>query len=189
MSEENHILSAILVAAILLCLAAVLTQRHKTRKIMKRLNRMLDSALDGSFIQDSFDESLLSSVESRFNQYLNASGISARNTAAEKEKIKELLADISHQTKTPIANILLYLQLLEEQDLPKEAMDQVAALRAQGEKLNFLISSLVKLSRLETGVFTLHPVFGNIAPMLEEVTEQFEGKAVDHEDHRNLWGF
>lgn len=145
---------------------------------MKTLNQMLDRAMDGSFSENTFNESLLSSVESRLNRYLTASTVSARNLKTEKKKIKELLADISHQTKTPIANILLYAQLLEEQEVPEESMDCIAALRGQAEKLNFLIFALVKLSRLETGVFKLHPVSNTIAPMLDEVAGQFIPKAM-----------
>ena len=181
MNEWNLVPLVFALAAILLSLAAVLFQRHKIRKIMKTLNRMLDSAMDASFTEHSFDESLLSSVESRMNRYLTASAVSARNLAAEKEKIKELMADISHQTKTPITNILLYAQLLEEQELAKENIDLVTALRGQAEKLSFLIASLVKLSRLETGVFTLHPVLNAIAPFLEETAEQFAPKAARKE--------
>lgn len=181
MGEWNLVFVGIASAGILLCLTAVVWEHHKTRAIMKKLNQMLDSAINGSFTEHSYDESLLSSVESRMNRYLTASAVSARNVAAEKEKIKELLADISHQTKTPIANILLFAQLLEEQELPEESKDCITALRGQAEKLNMLIASLVKLSRLETGVFTLHPIVNAVAPMLEEVTEQFAPKAVEKE--------
>lgn len=181
MNEYNLVLFVIALAAILLGTAIVLIQRHKTRKILKSLNQMLNSALDGSFEEQCFDESLLSSVETRLNRYLTASMVSARNLTIEKEKIKELLADISHQTKTPIANILLYAQLLEEQELPKESIECVTALRGQAEKLNFLIASLVKLSRLETGVFTLHAVTNAVDPVLKETVEQFLSKAVQKE--------
>lgn len=177
MNDGNSLLLLFALAVILLCAALVLLERRNTRNVMKRLSQMLDSTMDGSFAEHTFDESLLSSVESRFNQYLAASSVSARNLAAEKEKIKELLADISHQTKTPIANILLYAQLLEEQNLPEESVVCVEALRGQAEKLSFLIAALLKLSRLETGVITLHPVLNDIAPMVEEAANQLAPKA------------
>lgn len=177
MNEWTLVPIAGVLGSISLCIAVVLFQHYKTKKIMKTLNQMLDDALDGSFTEHHFDESLLSSVECRLNRYLTASAVSARNLTTEKEKIKELLADISHQTKTPIANILLYSQLLEEQKLPEESMDCVVALRGLAEKLSFLIASLVKLSRLETGVFTLHPISRAIAPMLEEAAGQLAPKA------------
>lgn len=181
MNEWNLVLFVIALAAILICLAILLLEHRRTKRIMKMLNQMLDCAIDGSFAENTFDESLLSAVESRLNRYLTASAVSAHNLTAEKEKIKELLADISHQTKTPIANILLYAQLLEEHNLPEESMTCAAAMRGQAEKLSFLIASLVKLSRLEIGIFTLHPVSNAIAPMLEAAAEQFAPKAAQKE--------
>ena len=144
---------------------------------MNRMNLMLDLAIDGSFTENTFDESLLSAMESRLNRYLSASVVSERNLASEKEKIKEMLADISHQTKTPIANILLYSQLLEEQELSKESKEYVEKLEGQAEKLSFLITSLVKLSRLESGVFVLNPAVNPIMPMLMDVEMQSADKA------------
>lgn len=181
MIEWEPVPIAVSLASVLLCIVIVLFEHRKTKRTIKTLSQMLDDALNGSFTEHLFDESLLSSVECRLNCYLTASAVSARNLTAEKEKIKELLADISHQTKTPIANILLYAQLLEEQQLPEESMDCVAALRGQAEKLSFLIASLVKLSRLETGVFTLHPIPRAIDPMLEETAEQLAPKAAQKE--------
>ena len=179
--NEGNLFMIISMITILLSLAIVLLEHRKTKRMMKTLNQMLDCAIDGSFAEETFDESLLSAVESRLNQYLTASSVSAHHLMTEKEKIKELLADISHQTKTPIANILLYAQLLEEQNLPEESETCVAALRGQAGKLNFLIASLVKLSRLEIGVFTLYPVPNSIASMLEEAVKQFAPKAAKKE--------
>lgn len=177
----NNISILTVPAVILLCLTVLAIQHYRTEKLMKTLHQMLDQAIDGSFTEGRYDETMLSSLESRLNRYLTASVVSARNLQTEKEKIKELLADISHQTKTPISNILLYAQLLEEQDLPEESAGCVSALRGQAEKLSFLIAALVKLSRLETGVFTLQPVPHEISPMLEEAAGQFMAGAEEKE--------
>lgn len=73
----------------------------RTKKVMDTIDQMLSSAAEGSFSESSFDESQLSSLETRFAHYLSASAVSARNIAAQEERIKTLIADISHQTKTP----------------------------------------------------------------------------------------
>ena len=88
---------------------------------MKTLNTMLEQAMDGNYTESSFDESMLSALETRFAQYLSASAASAQNVTEEKDRIKELIGDISHQTKTPIANLLLYTELLQEENLSPEA--------------------------------------------------------------------
>ena len=100
------------IVIILLCFlaaaAVVLWERRKVRKTMEEIERMLDVAMTGSFSEITFDESQLSALETKFAHYLSAAEASSRNMAQEKDKIKSLIADISHQTKTPIANLLLY---------------------------------------------------------------------------------
>ena len=165
---------AIIAASVLLAAGSILYYRRRTRRILHNLNRMLDIAMQGDFTEDSFDESLLSALESKLAHYLAASTVSARNVAAEKEKLKALIGDISHQTKTPIANILLYTQLLAEQPGNRDCLD---ALEGQTRKLQSLIEALVKTSRLESGVIALHPVPGNLLPVLESAIAQLAPKA------------
>ena len=138
------------------------------------MNRMLDIAMRGNFTEDSFDESLLSALESKLAHYLAASTVSARNVQAEKDKLKALIGDISHQAKTPIANILLYTQLLSEQPENRGCLE---ALEGQTKKLQSLIDALVKTSRLESGVTALRPVPGKLLPMLESAVSQLAPKA------------
>lgn len=169
------------VVIILICIAAsvtvVLLYRRHTVKTIRFLDKMIDKAIDGTFTEENIDESMLSSVEAKLARYLTSSELSAKNVAAEKERIKELISDISHQTKTPIANILLYTELLKEQGLDEQAMSCAQETADQAEKLSFLIISLVKLSRLETGVFTLSPKKNSFMPMLEEIYRQYLPKA------------
>ena len=167
----------ILAAAIVLCAAAVWCERRKTRRALEKLNEMLTDAMRGDFTEDSFDETLLSALESKLAHYLAASTVSAWNVSTEKEKLKTLIGDISHQTKTPIANLLLYSELLMEETMPASAKANVEALYKQSEKLRFLIDSLVKLSRLENGIISLSPQQAALQPLLESVVEQYTAKA------------
>ena len=164
----------ILAAAIVLCAAAVWCERRKTRRTLEKLNEMLTDAMQGDFTEDSFDETLLSALESKLAHYLAASTVSARNVSTEKEKLKTLIGDISHQTKTPIANILLYAQLLREQPGNTVCLD---ALDAQTKKLQSLIDALVKTSRLESGVIALRPKPGALQDVLSSAVSQLEPKA------------
>lgn len=169
----------VIVAAVLSAVAVVVWNRWRTRQLLKRLDDMLEKAITQGFAQEDYDESLLSAVEAKLARYLASSTVSARNLQAEKDKIKTLIADISHQTKTPLANVLLYAQLLSEQPLPEESRACVTALEGQAEKLQSLIEALVKTSRLESGVLALHPQSASLAPMLEEAVAQFVPKAAE----------
>ncbi|MBD5161955.1 MAG: HAMP domain-containing histidine kinase [Oscillibacter sp.] len=172
-------MAPVLITAAILALLAALWSFWHARRTMERLEEMLDKAIQGGFSEEHFDESRLSRMETRLAHYLSAAAISAGNVAAEKEKIKSLIADISHQTRTPLANILLYTQLLAERDLTGEVRGYVSALEEQTEKLQSLMDALVKMSRLETGVLTLHPVNGPLFPMLEGAVRQFVPKAAE----------
>lgn len=165
---------AIMAVSVLFGCGIAFWYRQRTRRILESMNRMLDVAMRGDFTEDSFDESLLSALESKLAHYLAASTVSARNVQAEKDKLKALIGDISHQTKTPIANILLYTQLLSEQPENRGCLE---ALEGQTKKLQSLIDALVKTSRLESGVIVLRPVPGKLLPMLESAVSQLAPKA------------
>ena len=130
----------ILAAAIVLCAAAVWCERRKTRRTLEKLNEMLTDAMRGDFTEDSFDETLLSALESKLAHYLAASTVSARNVSTEKEKLKTLIGDISHQTKK--------LQSLIEALVKTSRLESgVIALRPEPGALQDVLSSAV--SQLE----------------------------------------
>lgn len=161
-----------------LLLAAIiaLTDFILRRRSLKRMYDMIQSAIDGTFQANNFDESLHAAVESKLGEYLSASETQKEKVSAEQDKIKTLIADISHQTKTPIANLLLYTELLEEEE-GGENSETVALLESQVKKLDFLIQSLVKLSRLETGILVLHPERNEVLCLLKEAEKQYAVKA------------
>ena len=166
-------------AALAAALAVVAYDRWRTARTVRRLDDMLTSAMNDSFSEQNFDESRLSALESRLARYLAASALSRRNVREQKDQISALISDISHQTKTPVANLQLYAQLLSEQPLTPQGKDCAAAISAQADKLQTLIEALVKTSRLETGILALHPQPGEIAPVVERSAAQYAPKAAE----------
>lgn len=163
--------------AMLLALLVVLLERRRTAGLMDRLDKMLTEAMEGGFPGESFNESRLSSLESRLAQYLAAAQDSAVNLKNQRDQINSLVSHISHQTRTPVANLKLYSQLLEEQTLEPQATDCARAISAQTEKLESLMDAMVKSSRLETGIIVLHPERRSIGPVLSRAVEQYMPKA------------
>lgn len=161
------------IIVLLVSISMVLYNKYQVNKIMKHLYGMLESAINGNFTETTYDESKMSALEVKLHQYLRESETSSKNLKKEKEKIDSLISDISHQTKTPIANILLYSQLLMEKNLSKEAEQCADQIMSQTEKLNFLIGSLIKTSRLENGIITVLPQANNISSLLDAIHKQF----------------
>lgn len=78
--------------------------------------------------------------------------------AREKEQIKTFISDISHQIKTPVAAANTFAQLLCDEELSQEERSEyIATLQTSLEKLTFLTNSLIKMSRLESGIISLKP--------------------------------
>lgn len=147
------------------------------RRTVRRLDRMLSTAIDGGFGEESFDESAPSALESRMARFLNGSARSLRGVQRQRESIQRLLSDISHQTKTPLANLKLYSSLLMEEELTPRQREQAQVILQQSEKLSFLIETLVKLSRLETDVLAVTPKSQPLSPLLERAASQAKAAA------------
>ena len=151
------------------------------RQTMERLEEMLDSAMDGTFEENDYNETELSRLESRWKQYVASTQRALEETRREREDMKALVSDISHQTKTPLANILLYGELLEEKAADKEERRLARQILGQTKKLEFLIQALVKMSRLESGILEIQPRKQSLRPLLEGVAETFGPRAGEKE--------
>ncbi len=147
------------------------------RRVEERLDKMLEDGINGTFEESDYDESQLSRLEAKWYRYLTSSKMSHRKIEQEREHLKELVSDISHQTRTPISNILLYTQLLGEQQLDEQSRRMIDEIRRQSEKLEFLIQTLVKTSRLETGTFQLSPKKNDIDSIITSAIRQLAPKA------------
>lgn len=168
----------ILIVVIVVLAVLVGIMYVRTSNMMSRLEDMIDRAIDNTFSESSFNEKKLSKLESKMYRYLSAGSTSLRQINQEKERIKTFIADISHQTKTPIANILLYAQLLKEApDLGEGTRQIVSQIETQTEKLNFLIASLVKTSRLENGIIAVAPKQNHVGELLRQLDHEYASGA------------
>ena len=117
-----------------------------------------------------------------------------REILEEKNTLKELVSDISHQTKTPIANIKLYLEMIEEENDAARKQEYLHKMNGQVDKLDFLLQSMVKMSRLETGTIKIQkqktPVADTLAMAISDVVARAEKKniAIDvqYDEHLEL---
>lgn len=158
------------VLLIITLIAAMCAIYLKASKTLTAIDKMLDSAIAGDFSESGFTENRLSKLETKMYRFLMSGSISLKQINSEKDSIKILIADISHQTKTPISNILLYSQLLNEiPDLDSGAKEIADKIETQTEKLSFLISSLIKTSRLENGIINVAPKENSLKKLLDGI--------------------
>lgn len=163
-------LCVVFAVIIVILLAVICVMYVQISNILSGIDRMLDAAIDNTFSETSFTEKKLSRLEAKMYRYLSAGSTALAQVNTEKDGIKTLISDISHQTKTPIANILLYAQLLKEAlDFDDGTRQIVSQIEAQTEKLSFLIASLIKTSRLENGIINVIPEENSVAKLVQSI--------------------
>lgn len=125
-----------------------------TDGLCQTLDHMMDST-DRPQV-DYEAETLLSRISHRLERLYNVMQKTRHTAEVEKEELQSLVSDISHQTKTPIANLKLINDTMLTRPLTEEKRKEfLQATGTQLDKLDFLIQGMVKTSRLETGVITL----------------------------------
>jgi len=169
--REKQVIGTVVFFLLLLVLSAcwLLHIRRLNQRFVQSIHELTDGVIRGEPGRLGYTESNLSLLEHKLSRF--AERIQGRQEEVEREKdnIQRLIADISHQTKTPLANMLLYTQLLEERmEDTAETKPLLHAIRGQADKLHFLIRSLIDMSRLETGILTLNLVR---SPLLDTVRE------------------
>lgn len=78
---------------------------QKEKKLLNRLQQMLDCAIDGELERTEISEEKYSALENSMKQHLDSSFLARKNQQEEKEVIQKLISDIAHQTLTPISNL------------------------------------------------------------------------------------
>lgn len=160
---SRSIAAAICTAAamLLLCVAAYLLHQLDNTYIsgvVADLSRLTDVLLnlEEKEIFPENEDNMLSKLQSKVIKLTRILKKKEEAALQEQENIKGLVSDISHQLKTPLANLKMYSEFLEDETLSDEKRrEYVAILRLSVERLNFLSGSMIKISRLEGGLIHL----------------------------------
>ena len=104
----------------------------------------------------------------------------------ERRELQTLVSDISHQVKTPVANLKMVTDtLLAKPVTEQERRDFLQGIRSQTDKLEFLVQSMGKASRLETGAITLEkkdvPLLDTLAQAMSGIVYGAEQKGISVE--------
>lgn len=100
-------------------------------------------------------EGLFYKIHYRLKRLYEVMQENRNHIAKEREDLQELISDISHQVKTPIANLKMINNTLLEKEVPAQKQQEfLTAQSSQLDKLDFLMQAMIKTSRLETGVIS-----------------------------------
>lgn len=176
-----------LLFGILFCiwLLLYLTERA-VDKFLEDIIQLLDNIIDGRGLVslNLNQETYLSKCAAKLEK-LHELMLYERSTGAEdKAKMKTLISDISHQLSTPLSNIKMLINTLGRENITKEEQNLFwQQFVSQIDKIEFLMQSLIKASRLESGVIDIHrqeqSIFDTIAQALGNIFIEAEKKGIE----------
>lgn len=147
----------------------------KEKALLHRLEQMILDARRGCFHADDVSEYEISALENEWRRFLEDSSKSVQEQEEQKHLVQELISDIAHQTLTPVSNLKLYTELLKEADTGQGPL--VATIAQQTDTLDFLIQSLVKLSRMEQGMIRVYPSASSVGELLDGIRRDYAPRA------------
>jgi signal transduction histidine kinase len=153
-----------------------------TTQLMYSLDAILAGEDGIDFREDR--EMLNGKLQAKLNQLNEVIEQRAGENLRQRELLEAIISDISHQVKTPIASIRMYHDLLGRKELGKSRRAEfLGAVGHQVDKLEFFMKSMIRMSRLETGIVQVqpkqNPVYELIAQAVCDVALKAEKKKID----------
>lgn len=193
-------IAIILIVVLIGVVIYLLWKNHRLKQDIYTFTQKLDSSLNILLNHKTLEraiyeqDDLWGKVYDKLYRISNIYTQKNQEVTVEKENLKELVSDISHQTKTPLANIKLYLEKIMDGTDFAEDSDTLDKMCKQVDKLDFLLQSMVKMSRLETGTIkiqkkktavsdTLATAIGAVIPKADKKNIQIH---VDYEETYRL---
>ncbi|MGZ9584833.1 sensor histidine kinase [Paenibacillus marinisediminis] len=178
------VLPCLLAAIFLIAICFVYNMKYYVLRLFTVLDHTIDDAIADRPIVVKNEETELALFIAKLAKYTRMRDQGLRDNNQQKQQIESFIADISHQTKTPISNILLYSELLEEKTINDPELNRYSHLvAAQSQKLKWLISSLIHMSRLENGIIHCDIQQRNLSKLLIDVINSVYSTATKKQIH------
>ena len=174
--KQNIILTNILFIIILFMLVSITylifikNQYRKINKIDKYMNKILNN--DYSLDIRDYVEGDISTLKNDVYKMTIKLKEQTELSIKDKKYLEETLADISHQIKTPLTSMYVINDILSDNDLDKKSqIEFLNKNRNQLERIEWLVTTLLKISRLDSGMVTLKRDNINIEDLINKTIE------------------
>ena len=155
-----------------------------TSDLCQTMDSMISGGQEPARAEDS--ETIFARISYRLSRLYGILQENRRRVDEERRELQTLVSDISHQVKTPVANLKMVTDtLLAKPVTEQERRDFLQGIRSQTDKLEFLVQSMGKASRLETGAITLEkkdvPLLDTLAQAMSGIVYGAEQKGISVE--------
>lgn len=159
----------------------------RNRKQYREIDRMLDAVLTRQPIKRSdLEEGGLSALAGKAKRIQEHLLLEIEQAEQEKEQVKQLIANMSHQLKTPLANVMMYEELLGTPSVSQEQQAHfLEKMHAQTAKIDWILKSLFKMAKLEQNAIDFEiaplPIHDTLMDALNTIYAKAEQKQIQIE--------
>lgn len=155
------------------------------RELVCQLSDLIDqlTQLREDPVFSPLEDTILSRLQQQVERLASIWAGLNRQAKRDRDEIQSLVSDLSHQLKTPVATLQIYGSLLSQPELsPEQRQEYGSRMQLALERLDFLLDSMVKLSRLESGSIRLQPQVSDVEELVLnaalQVRKAAEGKKI-----------
>lgn len=149
---------------------------QNTKKEALLMQKYMDNILIDNYNIDfnTYDDNVLSSLKDDIYKMTIKLKNMADNSNKEKKYLATTLSDISHQLKTPLTSLFVFNEILKQDNLYLKTRKEILEKsEKQLERIKWLITSLLKMSQLDSGSITLQKDKVNLQKLINESCEPF----------------
>ncbi len=167
---ELYIILAVVIICCSITITALLCRRY-VAKVYNSIDTVIERILAKEISEplETVSDNRISKLTYKANRIIEMCILDVTQNKKEKEVIQGFISDMSHQMKTPLAGISMYSELLLEGNISAEEKEEfLQRIKSGTDKLQWMMNSLIKMSRLEVGAIQLTPIEANIKQTILE---------------------
>ena len=177
--KTNLIINVIVIIAFsVIWIIAIFIYLAKRDKKLKEIKKYIDEISNRNYQLDIDEnsEDELSNLKNELYKITVMLKEESENSKKDKENLKVSVQDISHQLKTPLTSISIMLDNIKENPEMDEEIKQkfIFEISRQIEWINWLVISMLKLSKLDADVVEFYPEKINVSKFINEIIQNLE---------------
>lgn len=176
-------MNVIWIFALLVFFIAFVCSRYQSHRQYRAVDKMLNEILNGQEISlPDLQEGRISALASKARQIQEKMQADLSREQEENEQVKSLISNMSHQLKTPLAGLMMYLEILQEQKIEGKKQKEIfGRMKKQTEKIDWVLHSLLKMIRLEQGAVVFEACDCSVRKTLMDAVNSIYEKAEQKE--------
>lgn len=179
----NLSITAVILICLFINLCCYLYYRRRFIRLSSEICRYAEQVMGGRYVPGQQNqETITSKVLMELEKLETATAFQLEENKKQKKELQEMISEITHQIKTPLSNLKMYCEMLSEEGASFSRQSN-EVMKSQLIKLEFLLDTLLKASRLETDMIRLEPensrVLETLAAAVNNVMRKAELKKIE----------